>query len=313
MRVYLAAPGNLYSDPKVRFTSHRLLTSFVKPSWTAERLEKAIKAANPRDGYCVDSGAHVWISSFMKTGQMPPRDQVERHLTNFVEHVQRLKQKPSFVVELDLQRIFGMSTIDAWRRDIWMPLEAKTGIRVCYVWQPTDGEATWRAMLSDDRMRYLGMGGAQSGEKVIKNEQRAHMIYRAYEAAKPVHGFAAVRGRWLRTVPFFSVDSTSWAAGTFFGLIPSFNAADGRLSQRSVGRTTFKEQPKLVLGRLAKAKSRISVSTLSERSNGKDFSAFYQQAAGVYEQFEAWYTSYWRARGLDWEGRLAAAGNLPPG
>lgn len=306
MRVYLAATAALYVAETERkelvCNVDRLLVSFVSSTWTAERLMRAVNRTEAPD-FCVDSGAHVWLSKFFKTGERPPVEKVEAHLRGFLAAVESLPRKPSFVVELDLQRIYGMELIERWRHELWRPFEKRTGIRVCYVWHVTDGEDQWEGFLADPEVNYLGLGSGGS----IPIDQRARLVHAAYKAGKPVHGFASVNGDWIKQVPYYSVDSTSWAAGTFFGTVPIFNPSTGVVQQLGVGRNTFKAKPRLAAGRLVRAgKGKIKFDTLTE-SDGKkqDFSAYYQHAAENYRRFEQWYTAYWRIRGVDWEARLA--------
>lgn len=305
MRVYLAATSELYTEKSDRIGINcnvdRLLVSFMSRTWTTKRLMNAVDRTSAAD-FCVDSGAHVWLSKYFKTGEKPPLDKVLLHLHGFLAAVEAMPRKPTFVVELDLQRIYGMELIEKWRHEIWRPFEKRTGIRVCYVWHVTDGDRMWQDFLADDEVNYLGLGSKGN----ITIEQRARLVHGAYEAGKPVHGFASVNGDWIKHVPYYSVDSTSWAAGTFFGTVPSFNPMTGVVQQTGVGRSTFKAKPRLAIGRLAKAaKGKIKIDTLTE-SDGKkqDFSAYYQHAADNYARFEQWYTAYWRARGVDWEARL---------
>lgn len=304
MRVYLAATSELYRHTATKRRGinckvKRLLTSFTNSNWTSTDIEAALINAQPED-YCVDSGAHVWLSSFFKSNERAEPRLVEKHLTNFMAAIEGMKKPPTFVVELDLQRIYGPDMIAAWRRDLWVPFEKRTGIRVCYVWHP--GEE-WKPYLDHPDMHYLGMGGANSDFDV---PSRAQMVYAAYKAAKPVHGFASVNAKWIRAVPFYSVDSTSWAAGTFFGTVPVFDAKTGKVRQLAAGRSSFSSSPKAAAGRLAKAGGKVRLNALTERDGTKqDYSAFYQHASEVYVRFEQWFTAYWRARGVDWDARLA--------
>jgi hypothetical protein len=303
MRIYLAAPSQMYLYD-VPIQTHRLLISFVKLSWKIARFEKALTNGNPSGGFCFDSGAHVWLSSYFKSNIKPPETAVEAHLTNFIAVVRQLPSVPQFIVDLDIQKIYGMPTIQGWRENIWMPFEEETGIRVCYVWHPADGEAAWDALLDDPRVHYLGMG---TNFKAMPTKDWARLIFKAYQAGKPVHGFAKVSGSHLMQVPFYSVDSTSWAAGTFFGTVPDFDARRGVMVQRPVGdRAAAKHGQKKVLTRLAKSSGGgVGVGVLQGGSSGKDFTSFYNHAALEYEKAERWYTSYWKARGVDWDAKLS--------
>jgi hypothetical protein len=311
MRVYLAAPAQLYQY-HTPFQARRLLISFVKMSWGVEKFQLALDNAKPTHGYCVDSGAHVWLSMFFKKQEKPPMAKVEQTIERFLPMVQQLSGDPQFVVDLDIQRIYGLPVIDGWRKTIWQPFERASGIRVCYVWHPSDGEARWEELLADPDVHYLGMG---SSFKMMPVEAWARLVYRAYQAGKPVHGFAKINAKYLMKVPFYSVDSTSWASGSFFGTVPHFNATTGAINQRSVGdKARQNVGAAAVLTRLAvTAQGKIKADLLQRGAFiGKDYQSFYQNGVDQYTRFEAWFTAYWKARGVDWDAQLARHGNLGP-
>jgi hypothetical protein len=302
MFVYLAAPAQLYANPLSEpLQVHRLLISYVSATWKLPKFLAALQNAPQRDGYCFDSGAHGWLSNFLKSGVAPPIAQLEKHFANFLEVVNALPVKPRFVVELDVQKVYGMATVEAWRRDLWAPFEARTGIPVCYVWHPSDGSAAWDAMLDNPDMHYLGMGGTLES---LDTRVWADQVHRAYKAGKPVHGFAKVSARHLKAIPFASVDSTSWAAGTFFGTIPYFDPTTGTMRQMHAGRRTFAKSPKTAASRVLRAGGKVSLNTLVAKNGKESFEPFYRHASVQYERLEQWFTAYWRARGVDWDPYL---------
>jgi hypothetical protein len=317
-RIYLAAVSQLYSKaPRVATGGnaplHRVLTSYLPTFKDSSKLLTALERTCEPVDYCVDSGAHVWLASFFKKGEKHPVSKVESTLENFIASVKRMPRKPTFVVELDLQRIYGMDVITTWRRDLWKPFEKETGIRVCYVWHQVDEVAKWNAMLTDPEMRYLGVGGDRS----ISVELRRRMMLNAYAAGVPVHGFASVDVKWMRQIPFYSVDSTSWAVGAqVFGLVPRFDSATGKIRQAPVGNRQMKEDPKVAALNLMRAKG-FYPSDILEKTNGerseKNYGRFYVAAGEVFRQLEEWHTAYWRAKGLDWDTQLRKHGNEPPG
>ena len=317
-RIYLAAVSQLYSKaPRVTTGGstplHRVLTSYLPSFKDATRLRTALENTCEPVDYCVDSGAHVWIAAFFKKGEKHPVAKVEKTLETFVASIKSLPRKPTFVVELDLQRIYGLDVVEAWRRDLWAPFEQEMGIRVCYVWHEVDGLAKWSSMLNDPTVRYMGVGG----DRTIPVDLRRRMTLHAYAAGKPVHGFASVDVRWMRQIPFYSVDSTSWAVGAqVFGLVPRFDAAAGKIRQGPVGNRQMRENPKIAAANLMRAKG-FFPSDILEKTNGerseKNYNRFYSAAGEVFRQLEEWHTAYWRAKGLDWDAQLRKHGNEIPG
>jgi hypothetical protein len=138
----------------------------------------------------------------------------------------------------------------------------------------------------------------------------AKMVMAAYEAGKAVHGFAKVKAKLLQTIPFTTVDSTSWASGVLFGSYTVFDPRLGKLVRHSVGRTAQKQDALAVLGALAAhAGGRLRAEDL--RASGKDTSAEtiaaqYTETAHAYEAWEDYLTAWWAGRGVDWAARLGA-------
>ncbi len=312
VRVYLACVSQFYINsrgwetPDANAPLHRALLSYLPTFKDAKKLEMALhRTAQPVD-YCVDSGAHVWLAAFFKKNEKAPISQVEKTLQNFMTSIKSLPRKPTFVVELDLQRIYGMDVINAWRRDLWKPFEAETGIRVCYVWHAVDGVQRWGAMLNDPEMRYLGMGSDRRMDVSV----RAKLCHAAYAAAKPVHGFASVDTKWMKQVPFYSVDSTSWAVGAqVFGLAPMFDQATGKIRQVHVGNRQFAKDPKVAAANLIQARSFFPSDILEKKDGKKNYPRFFATASSVFEQLEKWHTAWWCVKGLDWEVQLKKHGN----
>lgn len=297
MRIYLAATNDLY-DGRVSCTVNRLLLSYY--SQTGKKLDVAVDAAGHPKDVCVDSGAHVFLAPYHKVGTKPGIEEIELHLHSMVSRIKLLPIRPSFVVELDLQDLYGVDVVSAWRRDIWIPLEKETGIRVAYVWHTPDGLDSWRKMVDNPDMHYLGLGGPKFLELGGRD-----LVVRAYAAKKPVHGFACVRRRLLTLVPFFSVDSTSWSASSLYGLIPGFNVKKGGafstapVHHRSFSGVDFKES----LGSVAiHGRGLVKIKDVTSGMGCTD--STYQLAANTYAEAERFFTAYWCARGFDWERQL---------
>jgi hypothetical protein len=289
----------------------RVLLSYLPQFKTVEPLQRALaRTCEPTD-YCVDSGAHVWLGDFFKKGLKPPVEAAEKFLQYFVTSIRNLERKPTYVVELDVQQMYGDDTITAWRRDIWAPLERETGVRVCYVWHPPEEWRGWRAMAENESIRYLGMGGIVQ----VSDEQRMAMAKLAYAVGKPVHGFAGVNIKWITSTPFYSVDSTSWAVGAqAFGAACTFDPSTGKMTWHHIGNSAVRKDPKKAMYSLIK--TGIHASDVIDRgraNNVKRYSRYYEQAAKPYQELEAWHTARWRAKGVDWEAQLAKHGNSLPG
>lgn len=316
MRIYLAAPIGMY-QPKHTMAArggasvvHRVLLSFLPQFKTVDPLLCALERSSEPVDYCVDSGAHVWLNDFFKKQLLPPVNDVEAFIRRFVASVTKLPRAPTYVVELDLQRLYGGPAVERWRREIWMPFEKETGIRVCYVWHPSDGLDKWKEMLDDTNMTYLAM----ASNKLITEEQRVFQVFSAFQAGKPVHGFAAVDVRWIKTSPFYSVDSTSWAvSGQAFGNAAVFDPHTGKLKRYRVGNKQMRDNSAIAqLGLLRTGIHASDVIDLGRDKNQKLYSRYYTQSALPYRQLEEWHTARWRNKGVDWEAQLARSGYTVP-
>ena len=304
MRIYLAATADLY-DARVTCDVKHLLLSYMGAE---ARMPVAIKSAGSPDDWCLDSGAHFFLGAFYKKHEKLPLEKVEEHLHKLVAYVNGLEEVPRFVVELDLQDLYGMERIWQWRDEIWKPLERQTGSRVAYVWHPGDGEAEWKRLLDDPAVQYLGL----ATPRAFGSGQAARYVMQAYEAGKPVHGFACVRERLLKAVPFYSVDSTSWGAGSMFGLVTQFNMLRGTICGKPAGKALFrKDRNKAAANLLANAHGKVRLSDMLNSNRGEGLSRSYQDAVRSYEEMEAFYSAYWRCRGVDWDKRLADRAYTP--
>jgi len=305
MKVYLAATEDLYRA-RVAVQVQRLLISYMGAE---PRLEAGLKAASvplPPTDWCIDSGAHFFLSALYKHGRKPPVKEAEEHLLKYLTYLEAhtANGHPRFAVELDLQDLYGTEQIQKWREDYFFPFQARTGITVAFCWHAVDGLKVWDAMLADPRVRYVGFSALYK----MPLEHGAQFALQAYKAGKPIHGFACVRERFLKVVPFYSVDSTSWGAGSLFGTVHKFDPMRGTIVGKDAGRSAMRKNQAKAVGNLLTSKGRVHLRDLMGRDAGGDLSRMYQEAARVHEQFEQWYTAYWRAKGINWEKRLA--GNL---
>lgn len=296
MKVYLAATEDLYRA-RVQVKVKRLLISYFGAE---PRLAEGLKSAlNPED-WCIDSGAHFFLSALFKHNRKPPVQEAEEHLVKYLAYLEAMPTKPRFAVELDLQDLYGVQQIEKWRDDLLFPFQKRTGIDIAIAWHLIDGEAAWVSWLKKPEVRYLGLGGTRN----ISHPAMLRLVLSAFEAGKPVHGFAAIRAKLLKEVPFYSVDSTSWGAGSLFGTVHSFDAQRGMIIGKSAGRSLLRTNPSKAVGNLMGAGGRIHLRDLMGVGVGGSLSRMYQEAALVHEKFEQWYTAYWRARGIDWEKQI---------
>lgn len=298
MKVYLAATEDLYRD-RVKVNVKRLLISYMG---TEPRLMTGHAAAGSPEDWCIDSGAHFFLSALFKHNKKPPVAEAEAHLTKYLAFLEALPTKPRFAVELDLQDLYGIEQIDKWREELLFPFQARTGITFAFCWHAVDGLDRWKKNFMDDpRVQYVGFSGLYN----MSLENGAQFALQSYEAGKPIHGFACVRERFLKVVPFYSVDSTSWGAGSLFGTVHKFDPKRGTVVGKSAGRGAVRDNSSKAVGNLLSVGGgRVHLRDLLGVKAGGSLSRLYQEAADVHSKFEGFYTSYWRARGVDWDVQL---------
>jgi hypothetical protein len=307
VRIFLAATEDLYrvrEDRRVSLVIRDLLLSF---NGKAGRIDRAYAAAGPPTTYCVDSGAHFFLSDWFKHGVKPPPAEVEAFQVKLLTELRALPAPPLFVVEMDLQDLYGGRVVQDWRERIWQPAAAGLGAAVCYVWHSVDGEQSWYDLLANPAVRWLGVGGRiafNGGKGEIDADRLRRMVFDAYRAGKPVHGFAKVKDRVMRHIPFASVDATSWGSGALYGTHTAFNPITGRLTHAAVGRTAQRRNRDAAIGALAiRTRGRLGVGhyTGSDQNTATaSISAVYQETAHAYEAYAKWITAWWEARGVDW-------------
>lgn len=298
MRVYLAATEDIYRQ-RAQVKVQRLLLSFYG---SEERLLHALHDCAPED-WCIDSGAHFFLGAHFKHDKRPPVADVEAHIVRYTDFLRRLPSKPAFAVEMDLQELYGIDLINEWREDIWAPFEEETGIPVLYAWHTMDGKHGFKDMVANPDIRLMGL----SNLRATPVPQLTKLVSYAYHHGIPVHGFAAVRGRILKQVPFFSVDSTSWGSVSLFGVVRSFDPIKGVMKTGAAGRGVFKRDKKACAAAVIKAgRGKIHISDTLGVNAGGDLSRTYQFAADQYVSFEEWYNAYWKCKGVDWDAKLKA-------
>ncbi len=315
MRIYLAATEDLYRSRAERRVNLKLRHELVSFNGTRGRTVRGWQAGGPPKAYCVDSGAHFFISDWWKHGLRKSIQEVERFQTDLVEELATFPEKPAWVVEMDLQDVYGGPIVDRWRERIWLPVQERMGVPVCFVWHvATDTRAQWDALVADPNVRALGIGGRFArgdSDRGVPLAEAHSMCMAAYAAGKPVHGFAQVKREIMLRVPFASVDSTSWASGALYGQHTSFDARQGKLLRAEVGRSAQAKDSKRVQGLLAiRSGGKLRAEEL--RGSGEDSGSgtvqtlvqLYQETADAYEAYEDWITEWWRGHGVDWAARL---------
>jgi len=297
VRIYLSATEDLYKPSGAAVRMRHLLVSYAVTRNAQSRFNTALAQAGDPHSYVIDSGAHLYISQYFKHGRIDERAVPEKHMREFMTVCRTLERRPAFVVEMDLQDLYGLPVVEQWREELCIPFEHETGIPVCYVWHGNDGRRGWDALLRDDRKRVLGIGGKIISKGGLSGGDAQAMVLDAYAAGKAVHGFAQVKTDVMRTVPFSSVDSTSWGSAAIYGSTSVFDAASGTVRKRYAGRRDFALHPDKAMGVLLTTGGRVR---RDDMQNAAGTVKVYQEAVNAYDQQEQFFTAWWLAKGVDW-------------
>lgn len=159
--------------------------------------------------FFIDSGAYTYMSD-PKYADFTIEDwekQIERYL--------RWVKKHSDIVfacaSLDIEALVGGEQVQKWNEKYFEPFMLDTGIPVCFVWHE-DSYLTWERHCQ--RYPYVGVSGGvdDTFEKDLRDKLRIAEKYNTV-----VHGMAMTKTSLLTSLPFYTVDSTTWLVGLQYG------------------------------------------------------------------------------------------------
>lgn len=159
--------------------------------------------------FFIDSGAYTYMSD-PKYADFTIEDwekQIERYL--------RWVKKHSDIVfacaSLDIEALVGGEQVQKWNEKYFEPFMLETGIPVCFVWHE-DSYLTWERHCQ--RYPYVGVSGGvdDTFEKDLRDKLRIAEKYNTV-----VHGMAMTKTSLLTSLPFYTVDSTTWLVGLQYG------------------------------------------------------------------------------------------------
>jgi len=212
------------------------LVSFLAVRKRPEVMDKLVelKRMNPNLCLMLDSGAHSFIYIYAKKikkisfsmghGLNKEAMRIMKHdgIDKFVDEYSNFMYKYSDVfdifVELDLQAIYGMNTIERWRQ-LFL---ASCGQKLMVVWHGEDEEVMDKWC---KRFTYVGLGGTQSSKDEQKRSKRyIKNIVKRYPENR-FHLFALTDNNltMYSSMGLYSADSTSWSLGSRFGLFYWFD------------------------------------------------------------------------------------------
>lgn len=210
MKLCLAAFEN---HPKViallRAKCWFFLASYLNiESLKQEDLEKVVSA---KKFFILDSGAHT----FQKEGKEADYDEF---VARYGQYVKRNPWIDEYA-ELDIETKVGLKQVEKWRDK----LTETVGRPPIVVWHRERGKEYYKYMVR--KYPYVGFSGfvTTNGQPEVPNEYIGWFIREAHDNGAKIHGFGFTRPKLLPKYPFDSVDSSSWTAGSRFGVLYSTN------------------------------------------------------------------------------------------
>lgn len=205
MKVFLA--GDAYRPwEKFNFSSFYRLDSYLT-------LSKQANFMSPHafDDFILDSGVFSYLNG--KDGSKVDWDKYVVDYAAFVK-----KHKIKNYVEVDIDRMVGLEVVEKLRAK----LESLVGWQSMPVWHMNRSYDKWLEICRSHS--YICFGAFLTDNlPESKYPYVRQFIADAKKENCRVHGLGFTSMKWLRVLPFYSVDSSSWTAGSRFGHVVHFD------------------------------------------------------------------------------------------
>lgn len=159
--------------------------------------------------FLLDSGAFTFMNSYK--GKVDWDKYIERY-AKFIND-----NNIKYFFELDIDSIVGLNEVERLRAK----LENLTGKQCIPVWHKSRGLEYWKRMIKE--YKYVAIGGFVTKEITKKDYKYIALFLKlAKENNTNVHGLGFTNKNFLKLLPFYSVDSTSWTTGNRYANIYIF-------------------------------------------------------------------------------------------
>lgn len=188
---------------------------------------------NKAELFLLDSGAFTFMNS--SNGKV----NWDRYIDNYISFINENGIQHYF--ELDIDVIVGYEEVKRIRAKI----ERETGVKSIPVWHKSRGIEEYKRLVND--YDYISIGGIVTKE--IKREEYPlvkRIVQYAHDRGVKVHGLGFTP-KEINQYKFYSVDSTSWNAGSRFGTVYKFNGhkvINLTPRKKSVNKTKYAEVQK---------------------------------------------------------------------
>lgn len=149
---------------------------------------------------------------FEKTGKTLEEllSDIDDYVKAYIEWVSVNKEWVGAYAELDIDTLVGLDKVKEWRK-WWL----SAGLNPIMTYHSGD----WRKEIKEIVEvggRYLGLSGGADSDWYFRVFQELSSLFTQEKVL--VHAWAQTNTETIRTVPFFSVDSSSWLSGAKWGL-----------------------------------------------------------------------------------------------
>ena len=203
MKLFLAGSGltNVWLDKKF-YNFYRLQTFYHIKEAEAEVISKY-------DSFLLDSGAFSMFGG--------AKTDIKEYVDKYIAFINKYDIQNFF--ELDIYSIIGVKETEYIRNKI----EKATKKQTIPVWHLELGIDYYKKLVS--RYNYIAIGASgKHDSKWTRNqpEKLKKLVQYANSKGVRVHGLGYTDAVGMKTIPFYSVDSTSWLSGNRFGAVYIF-------------------------------------------------------------------------------------------
>jgi len=179
--------------------------TFLRATGTLRSRQKAKENSKPQE--VTEAGFKVYADDYMSYLKVNLKDW-------------------DFVVELDVDNIFGVEVSRSYRQQ----LKEIAGDKLIPVWHSVAGRSGWADCYAE--FPYIGTGS----DKPMDTTFYRHLVNEAHGQGAKVHGFGGTRVDIMQQVPYDTADSTTWLSSVKFGQFGGVNYRRSDMDRRTVAR-----------------------------------------------------------------------------
>lgn len=168
--------------------------------------------------FFVDSGAYTYRHD-LKYAEYTI-EQWEDQIKKYLRWAKKHKDIIFAIANLDIEGHVEPAVVQRWNEEYFEPFMLETGIPVCFIYHEGETLKTWEQYAQ--RYPYIGMPweyDSANAEQLCRERLRIAEKYNSV-----VHGMAMTKTSLLTTLPFYTVDSTTWLVGLQYGEVNYWNS-----------------------------------------------------------------------------------------